>query len=81
MLFCIMIFWHVYFHRQILCVLILFCVHLKDGAFKRKTKSISNRYAPPHPSIKGHREKRLKRIFLIGGAHHSVRNALYPSPC
>ena len=80
-IFCKMCLLHVDFYHWIFCELILFCMYLKDGTVKWKTKCISNRCAPPYPSIKVHREKRPKRIFLIGGAHHFVRIALYPSPC
>ena len=51
------------FFDRIFCELILFCMYLKDDKFKWKAKCISNRCAPPYPSIKGHREKRPKRIF------------------
>ena len=69
------------FYHRIFYEMILFCMYLKDGTFKWKIKCISNRCALPYPSIKGHREKSPKRIFLKGGAHHSVCIALYPSPC
>ena len=81
MIFCKMCLSHVDFYPRILCKLILFSMYVKDSIFKWKTKFISNRCAPPYPCIKGNREKRPKRRFLIGGVHHSVRIALYPSPC
>ena len=80
MIFCKMCLVHVNFYHRMFCKLISFCMYVKDGTFKRK-KCISNRCAPLHPNIKGHREKRPKRIFLIGGAHHSVRITLHPLPC
>ena len=49
--------------HQICCELILFCIYLKYGTLKWKAKCISNRCAPPYPSIKGHREKSPKRTF------------------
>ena len=81
MIFCEMCYLQIYFHRRIFCELILFFVYIKDNTFMWKTKCISNLYAPPYPSIEGHREKLPKLLYLIGDAHHSVRTALYPSQC
>ena len=55
-------------------------MYLKDDLYKWKAMCVSNRCVPPYPNIKEHYEKRPKWVFLIGGAH-SVRVALYPSPC
>ena len=84
MIFCKMCLLHAIFTIAYFCKLISFCMHLKCSTFKWK-KCISNWCPPMYPNIKGHREKRqiggVFYIFLIGGAHHSVRIALYPLPC
>ena len=78
-MFCKICFLHVNIYRRIFSELILFYMYLKDGTFKWKAKCVSNRCAAPYPSIKEHREKRPKLMFLNVGAHHSLSVAFYPT--
>ena len=71
---------HVYFYRRIFCELVYSASVFKNGTLRGK-QCVSNRCAPPYPSIKGHREKTFKTVIFNRRCEPLCTLALYPPPC